>query len=106
MLFRSTRPRRLAAWALVLGLAATGVATVPGAPSQAGTVGDLQVTPRDGFYGGQALTFSGTLGQPGVRRIWVELNFNRPGDEWERIDDFSTTTAADGSFRFTFPAAT
>ncbi|HET7690476.1 MAG TPA: hypothetical protein VFK41_08865 [Nocardioidaceae bacterium] len=65
--------------------------------------GDLTLSPTE-FYGGQAVTFSGTLATSGTRKIWLEFHMNRPGDEWTRIPGFTTYTRSDGSFRFTQPA--
>jgi len=99
----SPRHRRIGFLALlpplilcVLILATPGSAT-------ARIAGTLTMSPTS-FYGGQGVTFTGTLGSPGTREIWLEYNMNRPGDTWTRIPGFSTRTAADGSFAFTQPA--
>ncbi len=72
-------------------------------PRRALRGGSLSTTPGT-YVGGQALTFSGRLAVPGVRRITLELHMNRPGDSWFAVRDFSAETAADGSFRFQFQA--
>ena len=75
------------------------------APVQSAPVvaGSLNITPNQ-FYGGQALTFTGTMGSAGTRTVWLEYHMNRVGDSWTRVEEFSTTTKADGSFSFTHPA--
>ncbi|HSV37530.1 MAG TPA: fibronectin type III domain-containing protein [Nocardioidaceae bacterium] len=95
------RGRGALAWLPVLCLLLISLAS-PGhsAPTIAGS---LTVTPNE-FYGGEALTFKGQLGTSGTRTIWLEFNMNRPGDLWTRIDGFTTSTKADGSFEFTHPA--
>jgi hypothetical protein len=65
--------------------------------------GSLSTTP-DTYVGGQAITFTGSLGVSGVRRIGLQLHMNRPGDKWFGVRGFSAKTAADGSFSFAFPA--
>ncbi|HXH78255.1 hypothetical protein [Nocardioides sp.] len=56
------------------------------------------------YVGGQAITFTGSLGVSGVRRIGLQLHMNRPGDKWFAVRGFSGKTSADGSFRFDFQA--
>jgi hypothetical protein len=70
---------------------------------QAARAGSLTVSPQ-AYVGGQALTYSGTLGRSGARRITLQQHMNRPGDRWFPVRGFSGTTAADGSFGFSFPA--
>lgn len=65
--------------------------------------GSLAFAPQ-AYVAGQALTFSGTLGRSGARRITLQQHMNRPGDRWFPVRGFSGTTAADGSFGFSFPA--
>lgn len=65
--------------------------------------GTLAYSPQ-AYVGGQALTFTGDLGVAGKRRISLQQHMNRPGDRWFPVRGFSGTTAADGSFAFTFPA--
>ena len=65
--------------------------------------GSLSTSP-DTYVGGQAITFTGSLGVSGVRRIGLQLHMNRPGDKWFAVRGFSGNTAADGSFSFAFPA--
>ena len=63
----------------------------------------LTVSPKV-YVGGQAVTFKGDLGTRGRDQIWLQLNFNRPGDEWTDIPDFHRRTHRDGSFRFKYVA--
>lgn len=71
--------------------------------ARARTVGRLAVAPRR-YVGGQALTWRGNIGRPGVRRVRLQLHISRPGDQWTPVKGFSARTARDGSFRFRFPA--
>ena len=70
----------------------------------AASVADLRITP--GVYvGGQRLVFEGDLGVGGRRRIKLQLNLSRPGDEWKDVNGFRRRwTRADGSFRFGYRA--
>ncbi|HET7736531.1 MAG TPA: fibronectin type III domain-containing protein [Nocardioidaceae bacterium] len=98
---RGRRARRLAGWLPVVSLLLVVLASpVQSAPVVAGS---LEITPKQ-FYGGQALTFTGSLGSAGTRTIWLEYHMNRAGDSWTRVEEFSTSTKADGSFEFTHPA--
>jgi hypothetical protein len=98
----------LALGGLVLTLA-PAAATPDEAPASdprsrvAARAGSLSYSPQS-YVGGQALTFSGSLGRSGVRRITLQQHMNRPGDRWFPVRGFSGTTAADGSFSFSFPA--
>ena len=98
----------LALGGLVLTLA-PAAATPDEAPTNdagsrvAARAGSLTFSPQS-YVGGQALTFSGSLGRSGVRRITLQQHMNRPGDSWFAVRGFSGTTAADGSFSFSFPA--
>jgi len=65
--------------------------------------GSLSTSP-DTYVGGQAITFTGNLGVPGIRRIGLQLHMNRRGDKWFAVRGFSATTAADGGFNFEFQA--
>ncbi|MEO8330517.1 MAG: hypothetical protein ABI586_10965, partial [Candidatus Nanopelagicales bacterium] len=66
--------------------------------------GSLDVSPSV-YVGGQGVKFQGRLGVTGARKIWLESYMGRQGDEWMRIDGFHSTTSRDGTFRFTYPAA-
>jgi hypothetical protein len=83
------------------GSGATTPAAVTGRLAARG--GSLSFSPQ-AYVGGQALTFSGRLPRTGSRRITLQQHMNRPGDEWFAVRGFSGTTAADGSFSFSFPA--
>lgn len=61
--------------------------------------GSLSTTPS-AYVGGQAVTFTGSLGVSGKRRITMQQHMNRPGDNWFAVRGFAGRTAADGSFRF------
>lgn len=65
--------------------------------------GSLAIAPAT-YVGGQAVTFTGSLGVAGARRITLQQHMNRPGDRWFAVRGFTGTTAADGSFSFAFPA--
>lgn len=69
----------------------------------AARAGSLTYAPQS-YVGGQALSFRGSLGRSGVRRITLQQHMNRPGDTWFPVRGFTGTTAADGSFAFSFPA--
>ena len=56
------------------------------------------------YVGGQAITFTGSLGVAGVRTIGLQLHMNRPGDQWFAVRGFKAKTDANGGFRFAFPA--
>lgn len=89
------------AWLPVVLLAA--LFFVPPASSAKSVAGSLDVSPG-AFYGGQAVTFTGTLGSGGTQQIWLEFHMGRPGDVWTRIEGFSTNTDANGHFDFRYPA--
>ena len=65
--------------------------------------GSLTVSPRV-YVGGQAVTFQGSLGVTGARKIWLQSHIGRPGDEWTRVAGFHSTTSSNGSFTFKYPA--
>lgn len=103
----------LGAGGLVLAmLPAMAVSAEPGAGEQvahaaatsARRAGALSVSPGT-YVGGQAITFAGTIGTPGRRKITLQLHMNRPGDSWFPVRGFAgTKTASDGSFSFQFQA--
>jgi hypothetical protein len=86
--------------ACLLGLAF--VAAPPGS-SETRISGSLSISPQH-FYGGEAVTFSGSIGRGGKHKIWLEFNMNRPGDGWTKIDGSNHYTDASGHFKFQFPA--
>ncbi|WP_457207254.1 hypothetical protein [Nocardioides sp. P5_C9_2] len=103
----------LAVGSLVVTLAAaTPTAATPDGASSARDAGLGRLAAKGGsltfspsaYVGGQAVGFSGSLGVSGTRRITLQQHMNRPGDQWFAVRGFSGTTAADGSFRFSFPA--
>lgn len=53
---------------------------------------------------GQAVSFRGSIGAPGVRAVHLQLHMGRPGDAWTDVPRSGSRTAADGSFDFVFPA--
>lgn len=66
-------------------------------------VGTLVTSPAT-YVGGQAITYTGSLGVAGVRRFILQYHMNRPGDAWTDVRGFSGKTAADGTFSFVFRA--
>ncbi len=91
---------------LVPAAATPGEASTAAGPAQARSSargGSLSFSPAS-YVGGQAVTFSGSLGVRGARKITLQQHMNRPGDRWFAVRGFSGRTAADGSFRFSFPA--
>ena len=93
---------RTAACLLVVGL----VLLLLAAPSSsaAGVSASLHISPGH-YVGGQRLTFEGNIGVRGERRVHLQVNLDRPGDEWKDVDDFGgATTNRDGSFRFRYLA--
>ena len=85
-------------------LASVLVSLGGGTPATATVSGSLTVSPKV-YVGGQALTFRGRLGVNGARTIWLQSHIGRQGDEWTRVEGFHSTTSQDGSFSFTYPAA-
>ncbi len=75
----------------------------PAGPAAAKISGSLAVSPNQ-YVGGQAVTFRGNLGVNGARKIWLQSNMGRPGDEWNKVEGFRTMTSRDGSFKFKYPA--
>ncbi len=102
---RTPRLTMVLALLCLVSTIAPAVAASPTHPSSARVMrgGSLSTTPAT-YVGGQAITFSGGLPVAGVRRISLQLHMNRPGDTWFAVRGFSAQTAADGSFRFEFPA--
>lgn len=88
--------------AAVVSLVVVGLASPSSSEQQAAA--SLRVTPGSNYVGGQAMTFTGTLGASGQRTIKLQSNMGRPGDTWEPVDGFKGTTQANGSFEFVFRA--
>jgi len=102
--------------ALALGIGGLAVTLAPAAasPDSARTVetssaarqargSSLAVSPR-AYVGGQAVTFTGSLGVSGVRKISLQQHMNRPGDRWFPVRGFSGRTTSKGGFTFDFQA--
>lgn len=105
----SARPRRLAVLVLAVALVAVGLAAVSVVPSpspaQAAAVAGARLSTSPNTYvGGQRLTWSGSVGHPGVRRLVLQFHMGRPGDSWLKAPGSRSRTRADGSFRFRHPA--
>ncbi|HWJ82727.1 MAG TPA: fibronectin type III domain-containing protein [Nocardioides sp.] len=96
------RAASLLAWLPVACLLGLAFVATPGA-SEAQTAGSLSISPTH-FYGGQAVTFSGSIGRSGKHKIWLEFNMNRAGDGWTKIEGSTRYTDAQGHFKFQFPA--
>lgn len=71
-------------------------------PATAAAKASLTVGPSE-YVPGEALTFSGSLGIPGVRKIRIQQHQSRAGDSWNDLTAAQWKTAKDGSFSFTFP---
>lgn len=88
---------------VALSVVALAVSLAPAAASPDVASGSLTTSPAT-YVGGQAITFTGSLGVPGVRSISLQLHMNRPGDKWFAVRGFSGKTASNGSFTFDFQA--
>ena len=104
----ATTPTVVASTVVSSSAAAVQVSTVAASGTQLPSAGrarggSLSTSPGT-YVGGQAITFTGSLGVSGVRRIGLQLHMNRPGDTWFAVRGSSGKTAADGSFRFDFQA--
>ncbi len=90
-----------------LGLAIVGLLVVVLAPPGATAMqqaASLSISPGR-YVGGQALTFAGNIGRPGVQRIRVQTNMGPSGSTWAFPErGVRAWTNRDGSFRFTYPA--
>jgi hypothetical protein len=90
-------------WVPIMGL----IVALFVAPSSTGAAAraSLDVSPDNGVYGGQLLTFSGAVG-PGDEAIWLQRR-GEAGAAWADVPDSIPkpwTTGPDGKFRFTFHA--
>lgn len=64
----------------------------------------LSVSPTN-YVGGQRLTWTGSVGHAGERRLVLQFNMGvATGDHWTTVADFHDRTRRDGSFSFTYPA--
>ena len=64
----------------------------------------LRISPTR-YVGGQQVTFVGNIGRPGVRRLQLQINMNRPGDGWATLaTGLRARTRPNGTFRFSHPA--
>lgn len=109
---RSTRrplTAGLLAGALACALAGTaaGIPTAQASTTRAGISarvgGSIHVSPTT-YVGGQAVTFSGSLGVSGRRLITLQQFMGRPGDIWFPVKGYAGYTASNGSFRVRVPA--
>lgn len=99
-----SRPRWLVAvTTLFLVVATFASVTVPSGPPAYADSRALSVTPST-YVGGQRLTWTGSVGAPGVRSLVLQFHMGRPGDRWTTVEGFHARTRADGSFRFAYPA--
>jgi len=74
-------------------------------PSQAAAKTSLKVSPSKSYVAGQKITYTGSIGVRGKRKVKLQYHMNRPGDRWTDVDAFrGARTDAAGRFRFTFPA--
>ena len=109
--FRSTVALSVVALAVSLAPAAAspdvpraGEALTRGSSVHQSLRGGTLTTSPATYVGGQAVTFTGSLGVAGVRQISLQLHMNRPGDKWFAVRGFSGKTASNGSFSFGFQA--
>ncbi|TIC87950.1 hypothetical protein E8D34_06560 [Nocardioides sp. GY 10113] len=102
---RRPRARRslLATLTLLVASALAVTCAVTAPSSSAAGAASLSISARN-YYGGQGLVFSGSIGKAEATRIWLEFHMGLPGDSWTPVEDSERRTAADGSFRFRFPA--
>jgi hypothetical protein len=89
---------------VLVGLMLAGLAPAASTEQARRAPASLAITPGADYIGGQALVFSGNIGATGERRVHLQLNAGYSGDVWGDVDGFSALTAADGDFRFVFPA--
>ena len=89
--------------ALLLVFANVAAVTVVSQRTAYATEGSLTVSPSN-YVGGQRLTWTGNVGHSGVRPLVLQAHMGRPGDAWSTVEGFRSSTRADGSFSFTYPA--
>jgi hypothetical protein len=57
------------------------------------------------YVGGQRLTWTGSVGHPGERRLILQFNMGiAVGNHWTTVAGFHDRTRPDGSFSFSYPA--
>lgn len=93
-----------AALFLLAGVMSLALLGLPGSSTAAAAAASLSVSPGAHYIGGQAIKFDGNIGLNGERRITLQSHMNRPGDSWEAITGWSSTTRANGDFAFVYPA--
>jgi hypothetical protein len=100
-----SRPRLLAGLVVALILVCANVAAVTVAAEQTAYAASasLSVSPSN-YVGGQRLTWTGNVGHSGERSLVLQYHMGRSGDSWVQVDGFRSSTRADGSFAFSYPA--
>ena len=100
-----SRRRLLAGLAVAIVLVFANVAAVTVASEQPAYAASasLTVTPSN-YVGGQRLTWTGNVGHSGKRSLVLQFHMGRSGDSWTRVEGFRSSTRANGSFAFTYPA--
>lgn len=107
--FLGGRARRGAAGLVLATLLPVLAPAVPAASAdepvaaKAAAPGSLSVTPSV-QVAGQAVTFTGNIGEPGRRAVRLQSHMNRPGDTWRDVPGSSFHTDSRGGFDFTFTA--
>jgi hypothetical protein len=93
-----------------MSAALAGLVAVPVAQPAQATVtlsaapASLSVSPTN-YVGGQRLSWSGSVGHAGERRLVLQFNMGvATGNHWTTVADFHDRTRPDGSFAFTYPA--
>ncbi len=100
----TTPRRRVSACLFLLLLSLLAVVPLTTTPASARAGAALSVSPQH-YIGGQRLTFEGNIGARGERRVKLQINLSRPGDEWKDVDDFrGAMTQRDGDFSFGYTA--
>jgi hypothetical protein len=94
--------RTVACWLPVLGIA-LALLLAPSSSNGAASDTSLRVTPGSGSYGGQRVTWTGSVGVAGVQQVHLQRRGN-PTAAWADVRESTFRTAADGSFSFDFPA--
>ncbi len=89
---------------LLVGLMLAGLAPAASTEQARRAAASLAISPGADYVGGQAVVFSGNIGATGERRVHLQLNAGYSGEVWGDVEGFSAPTAANGDFRFVFPA--
>ena len=90
--------------ALVCCLVVATLSLLGGPPSSSAADGPTLRTSPTTYVGGQAISFRGSLGVEGRRRLHLEFHMGRPGDRWTDVDGFTAWSGRSGRYRFTYPA--